>query len=139
MIHFKNSSGFTLVEVVLSLMIMGLVYGSVYVSQGSAIRVVKVFALRLSRLLAAKELLIEMTTGKEGESAEQVRKDKQLKEDGPVTHLTYTQEPAASGAIKDFKDIVVQKVKAEWQEDRSAHTELLVTFAFKPKKEKKES
>lgn len=134
--HSKNNNGFTLIEVLLALMIMGLVFGSVYVSQGSAIRVIKSYSVRLRRVLAAKDFLIEMTTGQEDEKTQQ---EKQFKDDVPPTRLMFTQEPVKSSALKDFNDMVVQKVKAEWLDGSIKNTEELITFAFKPKKEKQES
>jgi prepilin-type N-terminal cleavage/methylation domain-containing protein len=138
MTHFKkNNSGFTIIEVMMALMIMGLVFGSVYVSQGSAIAAIKTFALRLQRILAAKEFLIEMTTGQE-EGKQVTQQEKQLMKEGPATRLLFTQEAAKGDTLKNFNDMVVEKVRAEWQEGRNKRIEEIVTLSFKPKKEKKQ-
>jgi len=42
-------------------------------------------------------------------------------------------------ALKNFKDIMIDQVKIEWQEQTRHRTDALVTFAFKPQKAKKKA
>lgn len=128
MIHSKNNHGFTLIEVLISVAIMGFLFTSIYMAQGAAMRGIGLFAQKLRRVLAAQEMLVEM------QYQDEAQKSKSLKEARIVVNLQYSEGPAKMGALKDFNDMVMRKVTIEWQEDRAKRTDQILTFAFKPKK-----
>lgn len=130
MVHFNDKSGFTLIEVILAVAIIGILFGPILVTQGTMMQSIGMLSRRLRAVLAAQELLVE--TQYDDKAPEQ--KSKSLKPLGIPGSMAYKEEPAKISALKDFKDIVMKKVSMEWRDGVVRRTDELVTFVFKPKK-----
>lgn len=135
MMHFRNRSGFTLIEVVIAVAIIGIAILPIYTIQNTLLSRVSRYTSEFIATLYAKAFLndsqLSLQAGKELE--------KEKKIPGPALKLTFERGAIASGSsVKKFKNIVADRVIIEWQDGRGKRKEQLVTFMFKPKEYAKE-
>jgi len=131
MIHFKSrsaQSGFILMEVLLTIAIVGMVITPVLMLQTNALRGLYRFSSRIALLFPAKNFLME--------SVVQAPQKKDQKEEitNPRATLTYTKRPVGkNSAFKDVKDLHRASVAAE--SSRKAK-ESIVHFIYQPERKK---
>ena len=126
MIVFKNSSGFTLIEVLLALAIIGLILTPIFVSQtsifGASSRTARVF----SQLIAAKKYLLDTRLSLEPD-AQEFKSEKKI--DAARTTLTYQlRKIPETSALKNFKNVLIESVT--WP-DAAKKPQRLVTFLYR--------
>lgn len=130
MIVFKNKDGFTLIEVLLALAIIGLVLGPIFASQTlisqSSRRVTNLF----SQLFSAKKMLLETGTTLDPAQAIPVKIEKKINK--PDTVLTYQLKKIPdNSALKNFKNVFVESVS--WPtKTKTKKSQQLVTFVYRP-------
>lgn len=139
MINSKNRNGFTLVEVLVALLMMGLMLGALFMSESLVVRSVSVFSQQLRRIFYAKKFMYQTQKErkKTEDKTEAAGKEEFIKEAGFTTHLLFEESPSTINALKNYKDIMIDRVKIEWQEHARRRNDELVTFVFKQKKSKK--
>lgn len=131
MIRFKNNAGFTLVDVMIAIAIVGIVLTPMFVLQnnvmGSAIRLSE----RFHRLLRAKNFLF---IAQEKEPAKATDYSVEKKEERPNTMLSYSLKPVAKDSVlAKLQYLYTQQVQAkDPQGDNGAS---IVQIIYKPKQE----
>jgi prepilin-type N-terminal cleavage/methylation domain-containing protein len=124
MIHSKNNRAFTLIEVLLSVVIIGTVITALMSSQGVMIFSIKTISYKFSRLLLAKNLLYQ--TRLNGQSSAETKAQE------PETLLKYSQKKATGTLGKQFRDLYREQVDYEWTEQGRKRTDQVISFIFKP-------
>jgi type II secretory pathway pseudopilin PulG len=127
---FKNphsSSGFTFVEIVLSIVLLAMLATPILVSQFQILNRVVPLSSRLEMIFSLESFLAEQQL---------------LSEQKPVTEKTIPsldlklrcERKAVSdkSSLKDFKDLQVVKVQGEWNFAGSSYKDSLIAFAYKP-------
>lgn len=134
---FKNKSGFTLIEVLLALAIIGLVLSPIFVIQSSVLRSSSKAAALFTRLLIAKDFLIDQQF-EHADSDEPVTIDRKITT--PVTNLVFSSKSIPdNSSLKKFKQVMIDSVVFEWKDARGKKQQhKLATFSFKPEQEKKQ-
>lgn len=129
--HFKNKSGFTLIEAMLAVAIMGIILTPLFLLEGTVFQGVSRFAQIFRRYMFAKEYLYEMRR-EQKEDATSLTLERNTKDIQPATILRYTLGPVASqSSLKDFKRLYKETVRASGM-DRSVEPVTVVGFIFKP-------
>lgn len=126
MIHSENKQGFTLIEAILSTVIIGVTITALLSSQGVMLFSIEVLSNQYSRLLLAKNILYQTRL--------QGKKSTESTVDNPATTIKYSQEKASGTIGKQFKDLYKEKVVYEWTEGRNKRSDEIVSFIFNPKK-----
>ena len=133
--HFKNRSGFTLIEVVIAVAIIGIATIPIYTIQSTLLSRVSRYTTQFIATLYAKAFLNESQLSLQ--AGKELEKEKRIP--GPAMKLTFERGAVASGSsIKKFKNIVADRVIIEWQEGKNKRKEQMLTFTFKQKEQAKE-
>lgn len=128
-LHRNNSGGFTLIEVVLAVAIVGVIMTAVFVAQGSAMYAVNRISQVLRRVYAAEQYMLEKRA--ENVNGVEVKSDQKIIT-YPAATLAYKLEKTDNPSLKAFKDIYREEVVISWKEQRVPRTDALVSFSFKP-------
>lgn len=132
--RFKNSSGFTLIEVLLALAIIGMVLTPIFLIQQMVLRRSSSRANLFSRLIQAKDFLVDQQF-ENIQEAKEVTAEKKIT--SPITTLIFNSKKLPeNSALKKFKHIMVDSVNMQWTEQNKKRQEKLVTFSFKPEEQK---
>lgn len=136
MMDFKNKPGFTLIEVLLALAIIGLVLSPIFVIQSAVLRSSSKAASLYTRLLNAKDFLIDQQF-EHADSDQPATTERKVA--NPPTNLVFSSKKIPeNSSLKKFKNIMIESVSMEWTDAQNKkRQEKLVTFAFKPEQEKK--
>ena len=131
MIVSKNKSGFTLIEVLLAMAIVGLVLTPIFAIQLNVMRSNSRASQLLARIFAGKQFLVD--------SEFQLKPDEQEKriekkvEKPPTTLIYELKRVPENSALKKFKNILIENVTMQWVDRQGKkRTQRLVTFVFKP-------
>jgi type II secretion system protein I len=138
MIVFKNKfrSGFTLIEVLLAMAIIGLVLTPVFTGQSAISASVARARRAFGAILAAKNFLIDT----EFNLAPDARTFATSKKSDEGTILKYELKPLPdSSSLKKFKNVLIQSVTIQSPKARSKKQERVVTFIYKPEKSSEKS
>ncbi len=134
MMHCKNNkAGFTLVEVMLTMMIMGMLMTPLYLSESAALISVSKANDMVNAITEARLYLHEM------EQAIYEKKNpskSKTSADGAIT-LHYTEEKVTGTLAKKCKGTKKLMVTATWQRDGRKQETSLVTFLYAPEDEEK--
>lgn len=131
MIRFRNKRGFTLVDVMIAIAIVGIVLTPMFVLQTNVMGGVIRYSERFQRLLFAKNFIINAQE-KQPLSATDYTLEK--KEDRPHTMLGYSFKPVAKeSSLAQPRYIYRQYVLAKNNDPQE--TASLVQFVYKPKRE----
>src|SRR5262249_35030348 len=127
MIVFKNNSGFTLVEVLLAMAIIGLVLTPIFAIQLGVMRANARASQALSRIFLAKQFLVESEFQLKPEDQEK-RIEKKIEK--PAMTLIYElKRIPENSALKKFKNILIQSVLMQWVDRQGKkRQERLVSF-----------
>jgi prepilin-type N-terminal cleavage/methylation domain-containing protein len=139
MIHFKNHnrSGFTLIEVMFAVLVLGLVLIPLVGNQMTIVTRVIRASLQLQRTSALAYFLTDSTVKA---SRSEVKEKTQKKIDDPAMELTFElKKIEGDKKFKRYPDIYLQKAVGKWQENGKPQTDTMISFLFKPaeKREKK--
>ncbi len=128
----ENRSGFTLIEVLLAVAIVGIVLGPIYILQSTVFERVVRSAGAVDRMLAAYDFFVDAQNGDEDNVKETIR--------DPETDMTYAKkEPEKSSILaKEFNHIYIKKLSWHWKYQEMSYGDVLVYFAFIPPEEKQE-
>lgn len=133
MIRLKNKKGFTLIEVLLAVAIIGIVLGPIYILQGTVFDRVIRAAESVDRMLVAYDFFIYVKDGDE----DMVKKNVS----DPLTDLVYEKrEPLKSSMLaKEFNHLFIKKVSWSWKYQDTPYSDALIDISFIPPEEKEES
>lgn len=135
MMRFKNSSGFTLIEVLLALAIIGMVLTPILLIQQIVLRRSSSSANLFSRIIQAKDFLIDQQFENIQETQEVTAEKKII--NPPTTLIFNSKKVPENSTLKKFKHIKIDSVTMQWTADQNKkRQEKLVTFSFKPEEAK---
>jgi len=134
MIHSKGSTrGFTLIEVLFALAIMGSVLTPLFMNQSTLLQFIARRSIRLHRIYLGEEFMnnsyIKLEQDKKQRTAT-------LHHDDPETTLKFKIEDPRQSIKKLFRDVYVADITIEWKENSANYADKLVTFLFLPELEK---
>lgn len=136
MICSKNlNSGFTFVEVMLALVMLGTLLAAALGLGQNTLVFVNDYSSRLARILLLKETLFDITFAKLQKKP--FKKKETQREDLP-TKLSFRELPISQqSSLKEFKDhISLYQVKAEWNTLSGTLQETMVALFVKENKKK---
>lgn len=139
MMNLKNKKpGFTLIEVLLSTAIVGIVLIPIYGLQGQVMERIVKMAHSVQRIFAGFDFFLE-AQAKLGEKEKKLEK----KIDDPALELRFNvEELSGKTAIgKQFNNLQLEKVEWQWVVDGKKRTDELIALRFippEPKSEKEE-
>lgn len=126
----NDSSGFTLIEVLLSVAIVGLVLTPILMVQSMTIRNTGKRARIVDRTFAAKKFLIDSEVAL-APDADESSSEKKIANPAMTLRFDLT-KPAEGSSIKKFKFIKRATVTSAWVDQTGRHQDRLVTFLFRP-------
>jgi len=133
MIVFKSKKGFTLVEVLIALAIVGMALTPLLLNQSSLALRVAENTRKIKQLLAAENFMVTSFIGFEKDP----QKKKNVKKiEEPETQLSYNISKPSDKIKKEFKDIYTTNVTIEWKQQEKTLKEKLVNFLFLPELKK---
>ncbi len=132
MIHFKNkSAGFTLIEALIAMVIIGIALTPIIGLQILLLRMVNSSGQQVRRILQAQTFLVHTqrtAIDKDTESAEK-------KVDRPSTQLKFSLAPLhADAVLKNNKYVQQERVNMQWQDNGKPRSDNLMTFLYVRKK-----
>ena len=134
--NFQNSSkGFTLIEVLLAMAIIGLVLTPIFAIQLSVLRINSRASGILARIFAGKQFLVESEFQLKPDEQEK-RIEKKL-EKPPTTLLYELKRIPENSVLKKFKNVFIESVTMQWVDRQGKkRQERLTTFVYKPEVKK---
>jgi type II secretory pathway pseudopilin PulG len=134
MIRFKNRAGFTLIDVMIAITIVGLVIPPALSFQFSIMRQVNQVLAQYRRLLLANNLFVEMHMEQKIKPGQT---EVQKKEGAPPTILNYVLKSAKDNPqLKKFPSLYFEYIKISAPESPKIDT--LATLVFRPQQVQKE-
>jgi predicted acylesterase/phospholipase RssA len=130
----QYGKGFSFVEVVASLLMMGILLSALLTMEGSVLGRFRRSAQREDRIYPLKNYLLSLT-----QAGTDTSKKQELHQDGTTITLRY--EPIKEkSALARFEGLQQQKLSAVWQDETKKRTLDLVGYTFTPpvKKEEKQ-
>ena len=136
MIVIKNhKSGFSLIEVVIAVAMIGTILTSIYALQHALLKRDFLSTGELQRMLLIKNVLYDPSVMRDN-PAEELKKDIQIKE--PKTAVTVKKVSFKNKALKDIKTLDLIRVRAAWESVFGAEIIEAGILSFnEPKKDKK--
>jgi hypothetical protein len=136
MIHFKNKSGFGLLEAVVSMVIVAFVMTPLLMMQGSIVERVGGYSRRMLHMFYAKNFLCDTRQTFKADTtqttAEKIMTD-------PAIKMTYVREPVSfASSLKSCKGLCREQVTTSWQVGRRSVRDVLVSFVWVQETDKKE-
>lgn len=129
-----NTPGFTLMEVMLAIFMVGVLLSALLALQGKIFDGIATYSSRMNRVFLLKNRLFEVALDRaKGET--KVAPEKKI--DEPATVIRYeSKKPSQESSLKKFNDIMIERVTAEWDEWKTKRQEVMITFLYKPEKKK---
>ncbi len=139
MIHFKNHNfnGFTLIEALLSMMIVGVVLAPLFVLHGVIMQRVSKSSKQLYAVLKAEQLLYEARQKQEPD-AQEFSLNKEV-EDTSIT-LKYELEKGVNpkSSLASYGGLHKEMVSIDWTDQQGIkHHETMVSYVYKQPEQKK--
>lgn len=130
-----KQTGFTFIEVVLSIFIIGTLLSSVLLLQSTVVNGLQSASGRAQRIFLLTEELFNASFSR---LKKEKKTDKRtIKINDPETAITInTFRPKKSSSLSDIENIMIENITAEWQEWTGKRMEQLVTIVFAPKEKK---
>lgn len=127
----KSKFGFTLIEVLLAMAIIGLILTPIFSIQLGVMRSNSRASEILARIFLGKQFLVDSEFQLKPEDQEK-RVEKKIEK--PLTTLIYELKRVPdNSALKKFKNILIESVSMQWIDRQGKkRQERLVTFVFKP-------
>ncbi len=130
MIHFKNSAGFTLIEVLLATMIVAMALTPILILQSRIIEKVTYYSWHVARIFFAKEFLHEMVQDKTGK----MTFTKKITD--PDTTLRYERIPSEKANKKlKLPGLFINHIEVSWQEMGTEKKDTFIGLSFIPEPE----
>lgn len=129
-----NKSGFSFIEIVVTVLMFGILVTSLMLSVTTTYNSVWRYSNKLERIFLLKQRLFTIFFDREQGKDKPERK---IVIDKPSTTIMYEQKkPRTDSALGKFKNVSIQKLEAQWQQQESELTEQLVSFVLTSTKDK---
>src|SRR5277367_2677287 len=125
---FKNRNGFSLVEVMIAMTIMGIVMTSIFVLESNSLRSINLSSRGLDRVTAGILFLMQSEIDKEKEPQATVEK----KWGRPITNMRYQQNELPAESSIRMKNMYLERVTMSGQEGRKKKEETIVMLRHRP-------
>ncbi len=133
----KMSVGFTLIEVALALLIVGMLLTSLFVLQNNITQGVTGYSQRLDRIILLKRRLMQAVFDRAQSGLPKPNEKKQQEIKDPETTLVYEiKSPSKGSSLSAFPSIAIEKVTARWKEWFGDRSETMIRFLYLPEKKK---
>ncbi len=126
-------NGFALVEVMLSITVIGLVLTTLLVLQATVFRKVVINTFRIDRLYPLKAFLMQIAMDTPKKDQKRIEKTHELSD------MKMTYEHASlkkNSALSRFEGLYQKKVAGSWMEQNKQRTLELITYGFNPREKK---
>jgi prepilin-type N-terminal cleavage/methylation domain-containing protein len=130
MIHSRNKTGFTLIEMLLAVAIIGIVLGPLYILQGTVFDRVVRMAESVDRMLIAYDFFVEVKDDDEHVVKKAIT--------DPLTDIVYEKkEPQKSSVLaKEFNHLFIKKISWSWKYKDTSYNDELIDISFIPPEQK---
>jgi|SRR5581483_11914645 len=137
MIHFKNRNvGFTLIEALLSMMIIAVVLSPLFILHGVIMQRVNKSSQQLSAVLWGKQLLYEARQKQEPQ-AQEFSLDKKIDEHSATLKYVLDGGVDPKSTLAAHTGLHREKVSVMWTDQGVQQQEELVTYVYKQPEKKK--
>jgi Tfp pilus assembly protein PilV len=140
MIHFKNHNngdGFTFIEIVLAVLMLGIMLTSALGLQNSSFTSIVKYSERLRAVLLLKNVLFDASYAR-AQNKGYAQEEKKVSEIIETTLRYSTQKVPQNSALAPFADVIIEKAEATWSGILQENKETLITFLYQPEKKEKE-
>lgn len=140
MTHFKNHNngdGFTFIEVVLAVLMLGIMLTAALGLQNSSFTTIVKYSERLRTVLLLKNALFDAAYAR-AQNKGYAHDEKKVTDTVERTVRYSTQKISEKSSLHAFADVVIEKAEATWSGVIRQNTETLTTFLYKPEKKEKE-
>jgi len=121
------ASGFSLIEAIVALLIIGVVVGSLFKLQGQLFRGTFTAHALYERIAVIRNAFVRA----DQEEWYTKSKTKEYKDEGPSTKITYSfAKVSEQSAFKKIKNLYSERIDAEWPELRGTHKDTFISFRF---------
>ncbi len=129
MIRFKSNSGFSLIEAMMAVAIMGMVLTPMFLLETNVFNAVARMSERFARLVFAKHFLY---VAQEQEPVQSTDYSLEKKQERPMTMVRYTLKPIpAQSSLAKVNRLFKQEVVASGIQETSPEARI-VSFIYKP-------
>lgn len=135
--NFKNHNnpGFTFIESLFSVFIVGLMLSSLLLLAGSVFSELSLFSNRLERIFILDNILKKAEQLRFAKSKETVPAKQEIK--NPPTTIEYNlRAPNRNSALNKFEHIKIEQANAQWTSGIGMHNEILIHLVYIPEKNK---
>lgn len=133
MMNLKNRDGFTLIEVLIALGMIGLVLTPIFVVQSTVMKTISNYSEQLVRVFAGQAFLGQMHMQQvlDPDLAQETKKI-----DDPESTLEYSFDDIdEQSSLSSFKDVGLQEVVVNWDSIEGKEQVTLATFFYDPEQE----
>ena len=135
----KNNSGFMLMEVLLTIAIIGMTLVPLFMMQTNALRGVYRYAQRLRLIFPAKNFMVDVFAGKTKQPEEKEKADSGTQKEKlkiPPAQLTHKwRKPKENSSLKKLKNMQVHEVIVR---GTRGGRESIIGCVYKPERKKKQ-
>ncbi|HEX2978415.1 MAG TPA: prepilin-type N-terminal cleavage/methylation domain-containing protein [Candidatus Babeliales bacterium] len=144
MMHLANHNtqskrtGFSLIEVMLALFIVGSVLTSIFLLQQRITDSVTSYATSWQSIILMKKRMEQAVfdRAKEGLYGPASKKSKETVGTPPVTITYELKKPQKSSPLEKFPSIMIESLRAQWDEWYGKREEKMISFLYKPEQKK---
>jgi prepilin-type N-terminal cleavage/methylation domain-containing protein len=131
MIHSKHlKKGFTLIEVIISIAVIGMVLSPLFILQGNVLQRVTAAAHRIHRLFFAQDFYLKAQRKQDEKTRKFTLEERQ---DFPPTLLTYDLGSLhKNSALADLPGLLMEKITIFDHPKKGRPSDMLLTFIYKP-------
>jgi prepilin-type N-terminal cleavage/methylation domain-containing protein len=140
MMHFKsrrNKTGFTLVETMLAMVIVGIVLTPIFLLFGTIQQRMNKQNKQFYALLSGKQLLYEARQ-KQAPEAHEFALDKKLEESGTTLHYALKKSVDAKSSLVSLDGLHKEIVTIDWTEMGQKRHEQIIAYVYKQPEQKKQ-
>jgi prepilin-type N-terminal cleavage/methylation domain-containing protein len=134
----EGLDGFSFIEVMLALLIVGSVLSSIFLLQQTVLDSVTNYAARWERIILLKKRLMQATIdrAKEGLYGASTKKTKEEIQKLQTTISYDLKKAPKDSALEKFPSIMIETASAQWQEWYGKRKETMISFLYKPEQKK---